>query len=190
MALRRATLAATAMVSLDGEATMRLAIGRMSGSEGGWHAHPDGVDADSDPSPVEPKRVVGLGAICDLREQRSDHPRSVSFSVAEFVTLDDGQRVILHDDRGFTIGSGSPGDTGSGNNWGGETVESITRDVLNVVLPDDDDCEEDHPWLWLVDLARARGLVMTAEDLRSLPYEVVLSDNVARWLTSFQAKPK
>jgi hypothetical protein len=60
-------------------------------------------------------------------------------------------------------------------------VQSLTRDVLNTVLPDDDD-GEDHPWSWLAALARGRGLDVTAEDLRVLPYEVVLTDAVIRWL--------
>jgi len=55
---------------------------------------------------------------------------------------------------------------------------------LNVVLPDDDEeaAVEAHPWSWLAELARARGLKATAEDLRALTYEVILTDNVTRWL--------
>ena len=152
----------------------------MSGVEGGWHAHPDAIDNRANRLPVEPGRVVGLGAICDLRPQRPDEARSQSFSVSEFVTLEDGRRVTLHEDRGFTIGWRS-GES-SGDIRGHETLESMTRDVLNVVLPDDDECAEDHPWSWLADLARARGLNVTAEDLRGLPYEVIFTDKVRRWL--------
>jgi hypothetical protein len=154
----------------------------VSGVEGGWHAHPDAIDDRANSLPVKPGRVVGLGAICDLRPQRSDEARSQSFSVSEFVTLEDGRRVILHEDRGFTIGWRSSGESGSGDIRGHETLESMTRNVLNVVLPDDDECAEDHPWSWLADLARARGLNVTAEDLRGLPYEVIFTDKVRRWL--------
>jgi hypothetical protein len=152
--------------------------------EGGWHAHPDGIDDHANALPVKPGRVVGLGALCDLRPQRFSKERSQSFSVAEFVTLDDGRRVILHEDRGFTIGWRSSGESGPDDIGGRETVDSITRNVLNIVLPDDDACPEDHPWSWLASLARARGLDVTAEDLRGLPYEVILTDKVARWLAS------
>ncbi len=79
--------------------------------------------------------------------------------------LEDGRRVILHEDRGFTLGWRSSGKSGSRAIREHETLESLTRDVLNVVLPDDDDCAEDHPWSWLADPARARGLTATAEDL-------------------------
>ncbi len=150
--------------------------------EGGWHAHPDAIDAQADPVPVEPGRVVGVGAICDLRPQRSEEARSQSFSVSEFVALEDGRRVILHRDRGFTLGWRSTGEPGSEDFPRGETAESMTRNVLNVVLPDDDECAEDHPWSWLADLARARGLNVTAGDLRRLPYDVILTDKVRRWL--------
>ena len=161
----------------------------MSGVEPGWQAHPDAIDdrANSLP-PVKPGRVVGLGAICDLRPQRSHEGRSQSFSVSEFVTLDDGRRVILHEDRGFTLGWRSSGVSGSGDIREHETLETLTQDVLNVVLPDDDECAEDHPWSWLADLARARGLNVTAEDLRGLPYEVIFTDKVRRWLAPPEAR--
>jgi hypothetical protein len=120
--------------------------------------------------------VVGLGAICDLRTPGFDDKHSQSFSVSEFILLENGQRVILHAERGFTIG------TGAGALRDYETPDSITHDVLNVVQPDDDECDDDHPWSWLAELARARGLDVAAEDLQGLPYEVILTDNVTRWL--------
>ena len=52
--------------------------------------------------------------------------------------------------------------------------------MLTVVLPDDDDDHEPHPWSWLSDLARARGLDVTADDLRALPYDVVFTDELRR----------
>jgi hypothetical protein len=142
--------------------------------------HPDAKVRANLP-PVEPGRVVGLGAICDLDPRTPDKARSQSFSVREFVTLEDGRRVILHEDRGFTIGLGSSRETVADLRRG-ETIESLTRNVLAVVLPDDDVPAEAHPWSWLADLARARGLNVSADDLRSLPYEVIFTDEVRRWL--------
>ena len=126
--------------------------------------------------PVPSCHVVGLGAICDLGTPGFDDEHSQRFPVSEFVLLENGRRVILHEDRGFTIGSRA----GAVRDY--ETRDRITQNVLNVVLPDDDDCEDDHPWSWLAELARARGLAVTAEDLRGLPYEVILTDGVTRWL--------
>jgi hypothetical protein len=156
--------------------------------EGGWHAHPDAVNVRAKPlPPVKPGRVVGLGAICDLSPQQSDRASSQSFSVHEFVIVEDGRRVTLHEDRGFSLGWRSTGEPGSAHIREHETLESLTRDVLNVVLPDDDECAESHPWSWLADLARARGLCVTAEDLRGLPYEVIFTDKVRRWLARAQS---
>lgn len=149
----------------------------MTSSATGWQAHPDGGSPAELP-PVEPGRVVGIGASCDLEPPRPDSPRSQSFSVSEFVTLADGRRVILHAERGFTGRLSSPGDLRDYL-----TPESITADVLNVVLPDDDEPTEDHPWEWLAGLAQARGLTVTVDDLRGLPYEVILTDKLKRWLS-------
>ena len=153
----------------------------MSGLPGGWQPHPDAVDRPL-LRPVAPARVVGLGAICDLGPVSPEDPRSQSFSVGEFVTLDDGRRVLLHEERGFTIGSRVSGSGTADMSGHAMTRESLARNVLNVVLPDDDACAEEHPWSWLAELARARGLSVTADELRGLPYEVVLTDEVSRGL--------
>lgn len=59
--------------------------------------------------------------------------------------MEDGRRVILHEDRGFTIGLGSsremPADLRRGL-----TLEVLTQQALNVVLPDDDVPAEAHPY--------------------------------------------
>ena len=120
-------------------------------------------------------RIVALGALCDLGPASGDEG-SQSFSVGEFALLDDGRRVMLHSDRGFTLGAPE------GKVKDGLTAESLTQDVLNVVLPDDDDSMDDHPWSWLAELARARGLDVPEEHLRELPYDVVLTDRLTRWL--------
>jgi hypothetical protein len=146
----------------------------------GWRAHPD-AKARADLPRVEPGRVVGLGAICDLDPRTPDKARSQSFSVSEFVTLEDGRRVILHEDRGFTIGLGSSRET-TADLRRGLTLEVLTRQALNVVLPDDDVPAEAHLYSWLADLARARGLNVSADDLRSLAYQVIFTDRVRRWL--------
>jgi hypothetical protein len=149
----------------------------VSGPERRWVVPPDAIAPRTKFPFVEPSRVVGLGAICGLRPRRFDAARLQSFSVSEFVALEDDRRVILHEARGFTIGWRSD------DSWGNETLENMTRSVLTVMLPDDDEGGEEHPWSWLANLARARGLDVTAEDLRGLPYEVVFTDAVRQqWL--------
>lgn len=139
---------------------------------GGWRSHPQGSTGVTHVGPVEPGPLVGLGALCDLR---SAGDYSLSFAVSEFLTLADGRRVVLHEERGFTI-------SGTG---AGETAESITQDVLNTVLPDEvpgEEPTEDDPYPWLADLARTRGLQVTTDNLRALPYQVILTDAVLRRL--------
>lgn len=139
------------------------------------------MNKPSRPPIGESNRVVGLGAICDLGQASTDG-RAQNFSVSEFALLDDDRRVILHRERGFTIGWGAG--VAGGALSTSESEESITRNVLNVVLPDDDGCGEEHPWSWLADLARSRGLDVTAADLKALPYQVTLTESVKRWLGS------
>lgn len=124
------------------------------------------------------KRILGLGAICELRPA-IPLGTSQSFYVAEFAHLVDGTKVLLHDERGFTIGAPS-------GRLRHVTAETIVQSVLNVVLPDDDESSDEHPWIWLASLAQARNLDVTSEELRHLPYEVVLSDNVRNWLSLTQ----
>jgi hypothetical protein len=152
------------------------------GGESGWTTMPGGRRGETGPLPrVAPGRVVGLGALCELGPPRPD-PREQSFLVSEFAVLDDGRRVTLHGERGFTAAVRSTGPDDPGDLRHHETIESLTADVLTVVLPDDDDDPEAHPWDWLAGLARARGLDVGPDDLRSLPYEVCLTERVHRWL--------
>lgn len=48
--------------------------------------------------------VVALGAFCDLvpPEDYRGSPGGLSFSVREFAVLDDGRRLTLHAERGWT----------------------------------------------------------------------------------------
>jgi len=121
-------------------------------------------------------RVIGLGAICDLELDAPNNGRDNSFRVSEFALLDSGESIILHADRGYQRWSSSA------DIWAHETVESITRNVLTTVLPDDDDTDDEHPWEWLANLAHAHGIDVTADDLRRVPYEVVLTERVTRRL--------
>jgi hypothetical protein len=143
-------------------------------------SHAGAVDAGETLGHPSAGRIVGLGALCALRTVPRES-RSQSFSVAEFALLDDGRRILLHQDRGFTLG---PVLGGAAER---ETAEDIAASVRSVVLPDEgdrDDAGEDHSWSWLAQLASDRGLHTSADELRVLPYEMVLTDDVTRWLAS------
>jgi hypothetical protein len=169
----------------------------------------NGIDAVAATCCVQTRRVtvVGLLARCDLHRPRAALPddvepppwppgwspfldvdqtpddASASFDVAEFAICDDGTRVLLHEERGFTLGGGPSRDP-----WSGLSAEFLERDVLTTVLPDDDDTDDEHPYEWLAELCRHHGLDATADDLRRLPYFVELSDEVRRRLAHRSAQ--
>jgi hypothetical protein len=132
---------------------------------------------------VRDGRVVGIGAICDLNTPPPDSPGSGSYSVSEFVRLEDRRCILLHKELGFSHsppkGPGAP--SGQGFHY---SADLIKRNVLNTVLPDDDEeaAREAHPWEWLAALARARGVTVTADELRQLDYEVVFSEALEKYL--------
>jgi hypothetical protein len=53
------------------------------------------------------------------------------------------------------------------------------RDVAHAEIRDVD---EEHLWAWLPHLGRFPALDVTAEELPGLPYEVVFTDSLTRWL--------
>jgi hypothetical protein len=127
--------------------------------------------------PGQSSRVVGVGAICDFRTGGPEPGPSQGFSVSEFVVLEDGRRVVI-DHRGFTLGSNVD------SVRAGLTSQIMSQQVLNVVLSDDDESEEEHPWSWLAELARTHGIDVTADELKQLQYEVILTDRVTQWLVT------
>jgi|ThiBio_1000_plan_1041568.scaffolds.fasta_scaffold33910_1 hypothetical protein len=162
----------------------------------GWAPY----DPKNDPNAIRPVgpdrsgRVVGIGALCDFATGAPESGPSQSYSIEEFVELEDGRRVVVVNDRGWTESSVrklveledgrrvvlenvAPAGTG-------ETPDSIRQQVLNVVLPDDDDeaLKEPHPWSHLAECARRLGVEVTADELKALDYKVILTDRLAQWL--------
>lgn len=127
-------------------------------------------------------RVVALGAVVELAEADSS-PKSdgtVDFSVSEFAVLDDGDRLPLHDERGWSSGPMRvahftpppwPPDPPV-SLWSTIDRDDIVRTTLAVVEPDDDDDPDGHPYEWLAELLASHGVMASAEELRPLPYAV------------------
>lgn len=79
----------------------------------------------------------------------------------EFAVLDDGRRVTLHRERGFTTSAAHM------------TAGHAERSVLTTVLPDDAEVTgEAHPWEWLASLIRSHEVAVTPEQLKTVPYVV------------------
>ena len=102
--------------------------------------------------------VVGLGAWSELAHRDQ---RGMDIKVAEFAVLDDGRRLTLHRDRGFSTSATRL------------TAEHAQRSVLTTVLPDDAEVTgEDHPWEWLASLISEQWVAVTPEQLKTVPYAV------------------
>lgn len=124
--------------------------------------------------------VVELGAICDLGVAVAGF--SQDFRVSEYLILDTGERIVLEDERGFTTAAFVDG--ARIQSQAVETRESLTASILNVVLPDDDTTGDAHPWDWLAELAHARGVAVTADELRDVPYRIRMTPQVEAWLSN------
>src|SRR5258708_27050555 len=83
----------------------------------------------------------------------------MDIDVHEFAVLDDGHRVPLNQDRGFSTSATRL------------AAEQIERSVLTTVLPDDAEVTvEDHPWEWLASLIQNQGVAVAPEQLETVPY--------------------
>ncbi len=113
---------------------------------------------------------MGLGAWCDLDSAEEDSGGGgTSCKVHEFALLSDGREVTLLDDRGWT--TSAP--------LGEISVTHVVRNVYNVVLPDNaEETGEEHEWQWFVQRLREAGVTVTPDELRALPYRVILSDRL------------
>lgn len=151
--------------------------GFVTGHPGRAEVGDDGevLDAGSDAGSVP--AVVALGAACGLRESTSGtSDGTLHYWVCEFAVLADGRRIVLHEERGFSVGPVIG--PGRGKGAGRIGRDDIIRTVLNVVLPDDELPAEAHPFEWLASLAARRGLNVTADELRAVPYDVILTADV------------
>jgi hypothetical protein len=100
--------------------------------------------------------VIALGAWSELA---CKGPQGMDIDVAEFAVLDDGRRLTLHQQRGFSTSATDM------------TADHAEGSVLTTVLPDDAEITgEDHPWEWLASLIRGHGVAVTAEQLKGVPY--------------------
>lgn len=140
-------------------------------------------------------RVVGIGAICDFESAPPMPGLPWRFAIKEIVVLEDGRRVVvdehdlnqlhsvrqvvdLEDGRRVLLDNVNPLGAGLAPDY-------IRQDVLNVVLPDDDAeaLQEAHPWPELAQRARRLGIEVTADELKALDYQVILTERVVQSLS-------
>jgi hypothetical protein len=108
----------------------------------------------------------------------------MSVAARHEAVLDDGRRVILLDDRGWTSGLRGAGVEEDTDAWRFATEREISETARVVVGPDEPfggrtqaDMERDH-WRALADKLGADGVVVDADELRKLPHDVVLGERL------------
>ena len=138
--------------------------------------------------------VTALLTLVDIDDSDDDGPdaRRMSVRARHEAVLEDGRRVVLLDDRGWTgaISAAWTDDASLPGIWAVETVEELERTARVVVGPDEPgpggtqaEMEAGH-WETLAGILRAQGVEVEAAELRELPHDVELStrlrDRVAR----------
>jgi hypothetical protein len=136
--------------------------------------------------------VTRLVTLVDVNEKNSD-AHQMSVSALHEAVLEDGRRVLLLDDRGWTSSAlrASWGEVPDGDSsreqpdiWAVTSVEDIEETARVVVGPDEPpdghSQEEMHAshWAYVADVLRQSGVVVDAEDLKRLPHDVVLSERL------------
>ncbi|SFA73911.1 hypothetical protein SAMN05216266_101152 [Amycolatopsis marina] len=144
----------------------------MDTATGGWSPVPESWTGSGrlPPGPdasAKDGAVVAVGAVCDVAVPWNESTGQISFALSEYLDLESGKRVVLHSERGVTVGV-------RGGYSSSFTARELRDFFLGALLPDegDDDPEEPHPWTWLAELAATRGVTVTPEELKSLPYEL------------------
>jgi hypothetical protein len=129
--------------------------------------------------------VARLVTLVDVDDRFGD-PRQLSLSARHEAALEDGRRVVLLDDRGWTTSLGV-GDIPDSSRHGQPaisavwSVEAVQETARVVVGPDEppvgrslEDMGSDH-WAHLSRVLAQHGVVVDAADLKRLPHDVVLS---------------
>src|SRR5690606_12591040 len=116
-------------------------------------------------------------------EPRPTSPHEMSLSALHLAVLDDGRRLPLLDDRGWTT-SGPP------DVWRNTSIEEVEETARTVVGPDEPygshtpaDMVAEH-WAYLADILSGQGVLVDATDLSRLPHDVELSERLRTRITS------
>ena len=136
------------------------------------------VDHSRDPSGNRGWAAVPLEARLDV------DPLRISVSARHEAVLEDGSRLLLLDDRGWTEELRGAGANEVDDLWALTAESDIVATARMVVGPDEafggrsqGDMETDH-WNALAETLRTQGVVIDAGELRRLPHDVVLSDRL------------
>jgi hypothetical protein len=125
--------------------------------------------------------VRRLETVADL--QRAENARDISVSARLDAVLADGCRIVLLDGRGWTESLRGAG-ADNMDVWATSSEAEIAETARVVVGPDEayggrsqSEMDAGH-WSTLAETLAAHGVEATAEDLRRLPHDVVLSERL------------
>jgi hypothetical protein len=136
--------------------------------------------------------VARLVTLVDVQDEVAG-ANQMSVSALHEAVLEDGRRVLLLDDRGWTAAAlaASWGDLPEDHSrrdqpdvWAVTTVEDIEETARAVVGPDEppegysqEEAEAAH-WAYLADVLRQQCVLVDASELKRLPHEVVLGERL------------
>ncbi len=128
--------------------------------------------------------VARLITCVDVDDWPDQPDRQVSVSAVLKAELSDGREVVLLDDRGWSQTTFFAGEPAAPQQWISVTREDIEETARMVVGPDeppdggtDEDAAQMH-WSLLAGTLAERGIVVSADDLRSLAHPVALTDRL------------
>jgi hypothetical protein len=127
-------------------------------------------------------RVVRLVTVADVAADGD--ARRLSVSARHEAVLDDGRRMLLLDDRGWSETLRGSGANEVADIWAVTAEQDIAETARVVVGPDEpfdgrsqDDMDIDH-WNTLAESLRAAGVLVDAGELKQLRHDVELSERL------------
>jgi hypothetical protein len=126
-------------------------------------------------------RVIRLVTVADLDEASA---RRISVSARHEAVLDDGRRVVLLNDRGWSETLHGAGAQEISSIWTTTSEQAIARTARMVVGPDEaygnrtqEDMDAGH-WTTLAETLGGHGVAVGPDELRRLPHDVELGDRL------------
>src|SRR3712207_4945974 len=128
--------------------------------------------------------IARLITYTDVNDWPGQPAGQVSCSAVLKAELVDGRQIVLLDDRGWSEGVRFAGGGGPSDQWSYVTQEDVEETARTVVGPDEPADGESYEeaarmyWSFLARALEENGVAASADDLRSLPHVVVLSDRL------------
>ncbi len=118
--------------------------------------------------------LIELVIVCDTPDRCWTNRSRVEVEVAEYGKLDNGELILLANDRGWS----------STLRWNqipaSQLERSIVESTRHCLLPDSDDDTDERDWPRVQDALRRHGHVLSLEQLRELPQPIEFGPGLSR----------